>query len=696
MKFLSASLYISSTIALCPLGSFAQDWVSAKQVLVIEVETNVSAKQLRFLVNNTDLTSRFKQTRIHQFTYQAGGFSLPSGINNLIVYQVVDEQWQEIHNQEINVLTRSGFETANWTINGSASVDAQLDADYQGDAFKPDESRFQVANMQLSLGSEHTRKDLSIVSQVNLVGTSKQENALRFSERGEQADKVDLADYLVTVKKGKVSLSIGHASFGSNPLLVDNLGNRGIHLGYRFNTIFDVAFTQQNGSAIVGWNNFFGQQNSQHAISSSTIGAEFFPDEPGKLRIEMSYLDAQVQAIDDFAVGQVSDVEKNQGWGLRIISQLWDGRARFDGVFASSQYSNPNDNALLLEDEFELQAVEQSTDQAYQVNLELDLLTQNEQGSRFFTASLSLGSEKVDALYRVIAAGPSADQKVERLGLSGNLASGQWQYSFSETENNVDGIATILTSNTQSQTLNYNIALADVFHKDAPDLPDVSDQPEGSDSEPNRYLPSINLSLQKVHQKAINAPDLALSGFNGDSHLPDQMTKILEMSANWSFTTYSIGYNLSYSEQDNRQFGRQQADFLRLNHSISQNFQIFEQCSLNLDVGRARNFDHENNTAFYNNNAALVVNYAVSGNWQMTLGGSLNKDYDNFGLSTSNALTLNAGLDHQWTLQLSGVDLSGQWYLRYAKQRNESEDNVFAFNSFAQDWNVASGLSITF
>lgn len=688
MKSLTALICISPTIALFPLASFAQDWISTKQALVVEIATDVSAKQLRFILNNTDLTSRFKQTRIHQFTYHAGGFSLPSGSNNLIVYQVVDEQWQEIHNQEINVLTASGFETANWTVNGSVSVDAQLDADYEGDAFKPDESRFQVANLQLNLGSEHNRKDLSIVTQVNLVGISKQENALRFSERGERADKIDLTDYLVMVKKGKASVSIGHASFGSNPLLVDGLGNRGIHLGYRFNTVFDVAFTQQNGSAIVGWNNFFGQQNSQHSISASTIGAEFFPDEPGKLRIEMSYLDGQVQAIDDFAVGQVSDVETNQGWGLRIISQLWQGRVRFDGVFASSRFSNPDDSALLFEgefeDEFELQSVEQSTDQAYQINLELDLLTANEQGDQFFTASLNLGTEKVDALYRVIAAGPSADQKINRLGLSGNLSSGQWQYSFSEIENNVDRIASILTSNTKSHSLNYNIDLTEAF------------RPDSSETEPNLFLPSLNFNLQSVHQVAINAPDTNLSGFNGDSHLPDQMTKILDMSANWSFTVYSIGYNLSYSEQDNRQVGRQKADFLRFNHSISQNFQMFEQLSLNLDLGRARNFDHENNTAFYNNNGALMMNYVVSGNWQMTLGASLNKDYDNFGLSTSNALTLNAGLDHQWTLQLSGVDVSGQWYLRYAKQRNESQDNVFAFNSFAQDWNITSGVSVTF
>ena len=682
MKYLKASIYISSTIALCPVASFAQDWNTAKQALVVEFETSVPTKQLRFLLNNNDVTSRFKQNKISQFSYQVDGFPVPSGVNNLMVYRVIDGQWLEIHSQEIKVLTGSGFETENWTVNGSVALDTQLDADYKGDAFKPEQSRFYVGNMQLSVGSQHTRKDLTLHTRANVVGVSKQENALQFSERGEQADKIDLSDYLVSVEKGKARFSAGHTSFGSNPLLVDNLANRGVHLGYQFNPVFDIAFTQQNGSAIVGWNNFFGQQNSQHRIAASTLGIEFFPNTPGKLRVEMSYVDAQVQAIDDFAVGQVSDVEKNQGWGLRIISQLWEGRVRFDGVFASSRFTNPNDNALLLDDEFELVSVKQTTEQAYQVDVDLDLIPQNQQGNRLFTVSLNLGQDKIDALYRVIAAGPSADQKIDRLGLRGDLASGQWQYAFTGTENNVDRIPSILTSNTKSHSLNYNIDLVNAFQSETSEL--------------NNYLPSLNVNLQKVHQKAMNKPDTERSDFNGDSHLPDQITKMLELSANWSFNTYTIGYNLSYSNQDNRQIGRQQADFSLINHSINQNFQMFDSLTLNLDLGRARNFDHENNTAFYNNNAALVMNYALSSDWRINLGTSLNKDYDNFGLSTSNALTLNIGLDYQWSLNLYGRDVPGQWYLRYAKQRNKSQDNVFAFNTFAQDWNFTSGISLTF
>lgn len=664
------------------MSSFAQDWISKKQALMVEVETDVSAKLLRFLLNNNDVTSRFKQTRIGQFSYQGNGFAVPSGINNLMVYQITDGQWQEIHNQEIKVLTNSGFETANWNINGSVTIDAQLDAEFQGDALNPQQSRFQVGNLQLSISSEHSRKDLSIHSQANIVGTTKQENALQFNERGQQAEKVDLTDYLVTVEKGKARFSFGHTGFGSNPLLIDNLSNRGVHIGYQINSIFDIAFTQQNGSSIVGWNNIFGLHNSQHRIAASTLGAEFFPNEPGKLRVEMSYLDGQVLAIDDFSVGQVSDKEKNQGWGLRLISQLWEGRVRFDGVFASSRFTNPDDNVLLLGDEFELVKVEQTTDQAYQINLEFDLLAQNEQGSRFFTASLNIGQDKIDALYRTIAAVPSADQKINRLGLQGNLATGQWQYAFIETKNNVDQIPSILTSQTKNHSLNYNLDLANAFQSDT--------------SEPKTYLPSLNVNLQKVHQLAINTPDKTLSDFNSDSHLPNQVTKILELSANWSFNTYSIGYNLSYSNQDNLQIGRQQADFSRINHSINQSFTLFESLSLNVDLGRARNYEHEKSTAFYNNNAALIMNYAFSPDWKMNLGASLNKDYDNFGLSTSNAMTLNGGLDHQWSLNFYGSEISGQWYLRYAKQRNESQDNVFAFNTFAQDWNITSGISLTF
>lgn len=684
MKNLTSLFYFSSVIVMYPSLCIAQDWLAAKETLVVNLQSDVDPHAIRFILNNTDLSSAFKQRNNLTYIYQASNFPLPSGEHTLTVYQVLDGQWQEIQSQQVKVLTKSGFETANWSVNGSLSIDAQLDADYQGEAFKPDESRFRTGNAQWQVSSEHVRQNMEIRSQINIVGTTQQTNALQFSERGEEAQKIDLSEYLVTVKKGKVNVSVGHTTFGNNPLLLDNLSNRGIHIGFNVNSVFDVAFTQKNGSAIVGWQNIFGQQSSQHRISASTLGAEVFPDQPGKLRIQMSYLDGQVFAIDDFAVGQVSDMEKNQGWGLRVMSQLWDGRVRFDVVFASSQYTNPNDQALFLDDEFALVTVDKSTEQAYQVNVGMDLLIQNEENNRLFTASINLGQDKVDALYRVIAADPSADQKTNRVGLTGNLASAQWKYDFIETQNNVDRIPSILTSNTKSHTFNYSIDLTKIL------------QTGSSETEPNPFLPSLNVNLQNVHQKAINAPVEELSDFNSDSHLPDQVTKIAELSANWSFSKLSLGYNLSYSEQDNRQIGRQLADFTRINHSVNQNIQLLDNLSFNLDIGRARNVDHEQNTVFYNNNASVMMNYSVSTQWQMSVGSSINKDYDNFNLSTQNAFTLNAALNYQWSFNLYTHDLSGQWYLRYAKQRNKSQDNVFLFNTFAQDWNITSGINVTF
>jgi hypothetical protein len=523
------------------------EWISPVSKVRFTLDEGVAVTEGNYaiLLGTTDVTALFHQTASGEFQYTSTVLPLPSGESVLKVFRIDGKEWIEIGQASLRILTDAGYESSETNPRLDISVDSQLDEGHSEDAGEPERSRYTDVTMNAGLSLERARGDTSVRSDINLVGSSVQEQALRYFEKGDEAAKVDLSDYVVELNKGDSTFTLGHSSFGQNPLLISSISNRGMTFRHRFSDSFDFSLASQNGSSIVGFNNLLGLRSFDHNISGGTLGYEVIASRPGAFRMEVSYVTAEIQSDLNFDVGEVPDAEESAGYGIRLLGSSESGRFRGELNYARSAYTNPED-AALNQGIDDVVAVNETTNSAYRVNLGYDILTGNTTGdSTPISLTMSLRHERIDPLYKTLAAFPSADVLKSQLEFVSQIGTLSLQLQHTWMEDNLDDLASILKTKTESTVFSA-----------------VYDFSELAGDESLIWLwPSASLSLNRVRQYAGNNPDADISGFNGRSHLPDQNNVSGDLGLSWNLDNWGLAYTYSYSNQDNRQVGREQDDF---------------------------------------------------------------------------------------------------------------------------------------
>ncbi|HEX9654592.1 MAG TPA: hypothetical protein VGA99_12860, partial [bacterium] len=108
----------------------------------------------------------------------------------------------------------------------------------------------------------------------------------------------------------------------------------------------DVSFAAMNANNIVGWDNFVGLSKRDNRIYSGTLGLEVFKTRPGTTRLEASVMDGRLLPFSSFNQGNVVDAEESRGYGFRLQASHPSQRIRFEGGFARSKFTNPDDPFL--------------------------------------------------------------------------------------------------------------------------------------------------------------------------------------------------------------------------------------------------------------------------------------------------------------------------------------------------------------
>lgn len=663
--------------------SFDGEWVArdARIQLRFEDPATTLIGAVAVFVGRSDLTELFFESDAGELTYHAPQMPLPAGSHDLIVYYVADpSDWVEIARVPLQVLTDAGFEQADWTPRVELSIDMQNKESVSGDAFPSARPTYQDLNVQAGMDSQHRRGGVATGTRFQLTGTSNQDSALRVGEKGDDAPKLDLADYSIGVEIGATSVTLGHVSYGEHPLLLSGLGHRGVVLEHEFNDFFDVAMTSQSGRRIVGWDRFLGANRQQDRISGATVGVNLLEGRSqGRLRAEFSYVTAKVEAESGFGFGMVPVAEKSDGWGFRLLGSGFDDRLRGQLQFARSTYVNPTKGSP----EFEgvpIVDVEATTNNARMLGLEYDLI----RGARWsenrtFDLSISFDHERIDPQYRTLAAFPGADIDRNRLAFRALLGPIGLSGSHAEQRDNLDRLDTVLTTKTRASDLTLDAPLASLL---------------GRDEAASPWWPGLYASLQRVHQFATNAPPADLSDFDSPSHLPDQMNTSQSIGLDWYFDRWNLGYQFSRSHQDNRQEGRKDADFTNLDHRVDVGVQVLPNLRLGGDVGISYARDHER--GLRERNPA----YGVSVDWQATEAISMSARYN--GSRASDNLKLSTASNDTFSVQLAGrFAKSGarppiQAFVRYSRQDNRLRDNEFDFETAGRSWAIHSGLNVTF
>lgn len=658
--------------------------------LHIDPASHPEDARLAFFIDATDVTALFRPAGGGAFRYAGELMPLPSGEHELVVFSVDGEAWTELDRLPLRVLTAGGFERVSADPSLSLSLDRPLGRGLTPAPDGPGAPLEQTFSGQLTFNGDFLRSGTTFGVSATVIGTSEQEQALRYGLKGDDAPRVDLSDYTLRSARGPFDLSVGHVQFGRHRHLAEGFGGRGAQLSLAAGRL-DAAFTVSSGSQVVGWSDLFGFERPDHRMASASLGLEVL-DRPGGLRLELSALDGSVLPLTDFNQGAIVDAEESRGMAVRAVASDASGRLRLDGGLSRSTLRVPADPALeawggshslflyaqvqpMLEPGYEFVPVEETTADARYLEADVDLLRDIPLGaSRTFALSIGYRHERVDPLYRSLAAYAAADQASHHVQLTGDVAGLVLNASHTRLQDNLDEIASILKTLTRRTGAGVTAPLAQIFQVG-----------EGAE-----WLPMVQLTLDRTHQFGRALPE---NGGFDPSHIPDQVSDTRSAALNWQWQRLGFGYRLDLSRQDNRQPGRENADFKTRVHAFST--QLMPTPTLMLDLG----LDFDRAESEEEGQVDLRRRFGVGANWaafartSIALNASRADDRDEADTRRREAL--------QFSGQLSSAlpwlgEHGGTFFLRYSRSLERFEDREFDLDESFAMWSWDSGLSFTF
>lgn len=642
---------------------------------------DVSGDSIRVFINHADYTALASIARPGQLQIDTSFAPLPAGEHTIKVYRVnAFGEWLEWQSTSIRVRGSGGFDSAEFLPRLSLENEGRTDYEAHGDAFEPDPATYQDLNAQVGFSASLRRDEFSMQTQLNAFGASRRERNLRFAELGKEAPKLDLADYNVTLNYKRAQLQLGHVTYGDHPLLMQSVGNRGIGLRAQVTRRIDFTLSRQNGSRVVGYHHLLGEMDTEHSITGSTIGIEAVPDRPGLLRAELSWMEASVRNENDFGIGTVQDAEESRGVGATLTGQLWEDRLRLSLAWARSDYTNPEDP--LLSQGFGLVPVVNEENEARRASVSLDVIRNLPLTERLpFSLSLTATHDEADPLYRSLAAFAQADNQQNRYGFNAILGVVNINMNFNRSEDNLDDIPSILKTRTVGQDLSVNLPLPELFRDEQ--------------GQAGLWIPSLNYSNTRVHQFAANNPDASVSGFDGGSHLPNQLSRSQSVGLSWSFNRVQFGWNLSRSRQDNRQLGRENADFENRTNGINVSWNVSAGLNLNMSLARTRIDNQEQHLKQYSDSGNLSLDWRFLEHWNWNLNVASNRGHDNADVAENRAKNLDARLSRNVFMKLPLLgETSGNLFVSYSRTDDTSVNRAFDFRSRGDSWAVNTGISL--
>lgn len=671
-----------------------------------------TGERLAVMIGAIDITSLCLTTD-SDITYNPKPFLLPLGETSVIVYLVSSQnEWTEVArlpllveeikatlvntNGNPSALPPDGVATGSTSAtppqNGrtqgpfqfipsvSVNVKSQSTALFFPESSRPDRINFTDIAVQMTLQGNYQNQVVSIQNQFDMAGSSVQNEALRFGQLGRDAPQFDLSAYTMQYQLYKAKLRLGNVSFGSNRELINSFTSRGISLTVPLSKHFDVSGAIMNGTSIVGFGNFFGLDRRRHQVVSGTLGIELIEKRPGGFRVELTGLSGSLLPLNGFNQGLVSDAEKSRGGSIRVVGSDKSQRFRFDGGFARSRFTNPADP--LLYQGLNVIPVRAVWRNARYLELSYDLLRSYKLTAKSpLSLNLAYRHERVDPLYRSVAAFSQADHLNNQFDVTGTLGTISFAGDYTRSNDNLNGIRSILQTLSRRSAFNFSSAAASLF---------------GHEST-SRWNPRLSYNFDRVHQFAAFVP------INGDfvssTQIPDQVSLSQGFSAEWQLTSkIRTGYRFNYSFQDNRQPGRERSDLLNENHGVTVGLNLIKSVDLNFDIGaeRASSFQQDS----INNTYRVGTNIT----WRMTskMAWALNASTTGAGDRANTSHRRDADLDVQYSWRFLNTEKSrwrkmqGQFFVRYANRYGASRDFLFGFNTLNKLQTFNAGLNFTF
>ena len=574
-----------------------------------------------------------------------------------------------------------GFEKFDYVPSVTLGIKTQpAQFNFPADARPSQRATFTDGTLQFSMRNEMTRGWFGAQSSFDFAGSTFQAEALRFGTLGNKAPQVDLSSYLVQFKLGRARVNIGSTSFGSSRQLINNFSSRGITITVPITKRFDFSVAALNGTNIVGYGNFFGLGRNKHQLQAATLGVEFLPKRPGGLRLELSGVNAYIQALNNVSQGSVNDVERSKGGTARLIATDKSGRFKFDGGFTRSQYRNPAD-PLLYQGTNTL-AVPFLTRNARYFDASYDVLRGfSMTKSKQINLNVAVRHEQVDPLYKSLGAPAGADKRQYDFQLSGSIGEISVQAGHSRFNDNLRRIASILQSLSRGETFSVALPAAALW---------------GGSSSTSKYLPRLSYSRSVMHQFAAAIP--VNGGFATDlGVIPNQYSTSQNFSADWQFQKLNVGYTYNRSFTNNQTRGRERFDFLNQTTGVRAGFNPTSRLSLNFELTRDSGNDLGSVKLARTWRIGPTVSWTLNKHMSWTAGLTNTIAGDRAQTSGSRNTEFDTQFSYRMGAERGGLKkVQSQIFVRYADRYARSRDIVFGTASLTRTQIFNAGVNVTF
>lgn len=632
--------------------------------------------RLAILVGSSDLTSLFERDGV-RLRFRANGVDLPAGESEVKVYLVTGDAWTELAKLPIRVLTPRGFERANVQPGLELRSTGQVAEGHSGSATASARPTFQSVAGTLALETSHARAGVSVTSSTHVLGANERANALRFGELGDDASRVDLADYVIRLEVRNAVLSLGQVSTGANRHLINGFGSRGAtavvggqHASW--------TVGMENGTSIVGTDNIIGLDRGDHRILSTGLAFEAIPARPGALHVDATVLHGSLLATSGFTQSGIVAADRSDGIGAQVTARSPAQRVKLAAGFASSSSQYAADPPLTSSSGSVIPNQAHRKGARY-AELTAGLLQDRRILRAPVTMALALRHERVAPMYRSVGVYVQSNVERNAVDLGGNIDVVSVQATHGRTGDNLDDVASMMTNRSRLSTLTFGTPLSALLRV----------------TQHAALLPSVSYALQRMHQFGAGIPT---GGLYTASDIPDQMNTVHDASAQWQVKQWQVGYRVNASRQDNRAPGHELEDQVAQTHGITLGVVVGAALTVGLDLGLERQENRQLSQMNHLRRAGLTGTWRAASLTTLDGALSLSRAEDAGAGSNTHVSSLQAGIAQGIRLWRSADGAPrGQAFLRFARYSNE----LFTLtNSFAPPsqqggtWNVASGLSL--
>jgi len=646
-------------------------WVAPRQVIELRVagDSLPTGSRIAVVVGSNDLSALFRVTG-DTLRYQPQLLTLPAGEQQVAVYVVAaDQQWTEVARFPLRVLTRAGYEQADVLPRLTFNLKGQVAEGHAAAVDAPPRADYQDLVVNTGLQTVHREHAFALKSQVNLLATSNRQEALRFAELASAAPKFDLADYQIGVERRGLGVMLGHQSFGQQRHLASAFGSRGVGASARVGERATLSFVALNGNSIVGWSNASGLAQPDNRILGGSLALDIVPRRPGLIQLEGTLLDGAVLPRAGFNQGVINDAEESEGSAVRVIVGGPASRLHVEAGLSRSR-SDLREDSLLAQGT-SLVGVIRAARNARYVDATYNVLRGRRlTGSTTTNLAVTLKHERVDPLYRSVATAARADVEEDGVGLQGEIGVVAVRANVSSARDNLAHIPSILTTRTRMHTGSVAIPLASL-------------------SSAASWLPVVSYDLVQTTQAGEEVP--ANSEFSA-THVPDQRSANHSLAMQWQRTGWSAGYRLNLTQQDNRQPGREKADFAASLHNVTLAITGAKaDASLDLGLDGATNEELSQRTATrragsvidWRLTSALTITAAFSYT-VMTLADTSRQHVSDGRFEVAQRLPL---------LRLSARSSPGQLFVRFSRH-DETLSMPLSAAIDRHTWYVSTGLTL--